>query len=466
MREDTIAAIATPVGEGGIAVIRISGERSIAIAQQLAGRRCRITGAGSHTVHHAWLRGAAGTVLDEALVSVFRAPRTYTGEDVVEIGLHGSTVLARRVLGEVLQAGARLADRGEFTRRALTNGRLDVARAEAVIDLVRSKTERGADAALRTLAGAVSKRTIAVEEEILQLLARLEVNLDFVEDVASAERHEIAHALSNIEVELSLLEGTARRSRRLREGATVVLVGEPNVGKSSLFNALLDDERALVSPTPGTTRDWIEAWIEMQGIPVRLIDTAGVRQAEDPLEAEGVVRSRRISDEADLLVLVRDATSTGARPGEAWGASGIQSDRKVGSPGSAEAVLVQGDGGQRVLEVLNKGDLANERSDGLLVSARTGHGLETLRRQIAQRLLPDETGLPPEDVMAGEMVEASIRRAVQALRLAREAWARGESEEVVANDLRAAAESFGTVTGKNVGEEVLDRIFSKFCIGK
>ncbi len=467
MSEDTIAAIATAPGEAGIAIVRLSGPHSIAIAARLAPGAPHLGTAASHTAHHAWLRGAGGRVLDEALVTLLRGPGTVTGEDVVEIGVHGGSVLARRVLRAALDAGARLADRGEFTRRAFLNGRIDLSQAEAVVDLVRARTERGADAALRTLGGGMAARTLEIEDDLLDLAARLETNLDFSEDVAPAGRAEIAALLAARERDLERLARQAAAARKLREGATVVLVGRPNVGKSSLFNALLQDDRAIVSEIPGTTRDWLEAWIDIGGIPVRLVDTAGWRTSSEAIEAEGVVRAQRLEAGADQRLVVKEAPA-----GE------TEEDRRI-----LEAIA---DGSRSALIVWNKGDLggaaasANARAPeapsrgasgagrpaSVCVSARTGQGVEALRARIGAELESAGDGEFGEEILAGERHEDAIRRAREGARIANEAWRDGATEELVASEIRGAAMAIGEITGKCVGDDVLDRIFSRFCIGK
>jgi tRNA modification GTPase len=456
LQTDTIAAIATALGESGIAVVRVSGPDAVRIVGVLARAAPTLSRVASHTVHHAWLHDESGDILDEALVTVMRAPRTYTGEDVVEIGVHGGPVPARRVLRAVLAAGARLADRGEFTKRAFLNGRMDLSQAEAVVDLVRARTERSADAALAALAGRLAARTVAVEERLWDLLARLEVNLDFSEDVEAVSRDEIGGLLGDCAAELEELRRRAPWGRRLREGATVVLVGRPNVGKSSLFNALLEDERALVNETPGTTRDYLEAWIDLAGIPVRLLDTAGLREGGGTVETEGVRRAQAQEAVADLRIVILDAA-------EGWTAA----DREI---------LAEMSGRARLL-VWNKIDLARPPADGgseggggeevdLHVSAKTGEGVLALREGIGKRLVRGVGREPADEVVPSERHEDAIRRAVASLELAHRSFAAGETEEFLAGDVRDAIEALGEITGRTVGEDILERIFCQFCIGK
>jgi tRNA modification GTPase len=457
MSADTVAAIATALGESGLGVVRVSGPDAVPLVGKLAKTRPPLEEAPTHTVRHVWLRDEQDRVLDEVLVTVMRGPRTFTGEDVVEIGVHGGTIPARRVLRATLRAGARLAERGEFTKRAFLNGRLDLSQAEAVADVVSARTERCADVALAALAGRLGKRTEGIEGRLLDLLARLEVNLDFNEDVTAVSRDEIAATLDECRDDLLELEARAPWGRRLREGATVALVGRPNVGKSSLFNVLLEDDRALVSEVPGTTRDYLEAWIDVGGVPVRLIDTAGAREAGGSLEAEGVRRAAKLEAEADLCIVVLD------------GADGIRTeDERVLARTAESARLV----------VRNKTDLAPVKMNGstgslavvceaaLETSATTGEGVVSLREAIADRLLSGVGREPGEEVLPSERHEDAIRRALSSIRAARGTWDAGWTEEMLAGDVRDAAMALGEITGKTVSEDVLNRIFSKFCIGK
>lgn len=461
---DTVAAVATALGEGGVAIVRLTGPRAVETAAAVT-RGADLAAAPTHTVHHAWIHDDDGRPLDEALIAVMRAPRTYTGEDVVEIGVHGGAIPARRVLRAVLSAGARLADRGEFTRRAFLNGRMDLSRAEAVIDLVKARTDRAADAAITALAGGVARETLQVESRLLDLLARLEVNLDFAEDVHAVDAEEIGRQLAECRAKLERLAARAPWGRRLRDGATVAIVGRPNVGKSSLFNALLRDDRAIVGEEPGTTRDWLDAWIDLDGMPVRLLDTAGQRAAAGTTEAEGVRRAERQGHDADLRLVVIDGsrplteedrlvlrrTESTARV-VAWNKSDVARPRASGQdPSSA------GDhGGQDSLAGVEK----------ILVSARTGEGVERLRARLAERLLGGVGREPADAVIPSERHEDAIRRAAASLGLAHGSWSEGRTEELIAGDVRDAVAALGEITGKTVGEAVLDRIFSQFCIGK
>ncbi len=419
---DAIAAISTPPGRGGVAVVRVSGQEAFAVAERLTGRRIGPSLAGRF--FRAVFRDGDGKPLDDGLVLVFATPRSYTGEDVVELQCHGGSVVPRRVLEACLSAGARLARRGEFTQRAFLNGRIDLSAAEAVIDLVDARTGRAADEALARLGGAASAEFETLYAAALDISSRLEHALDFSEDelppgFATDLERDIASLRSRIEARLS----TAREGRLLREGALVVLAGPPNAGKSSLLNALLGERRAIVSSAAGTTRDTIEEGVEIGGWPVRLVDTAGLRSASDPVEAEGVDRAEALIARADI-VLALDCDRPGA------------------------------------LRLHAKCDLGP--GEGLPVSALTGEGLPELRVAIAARL----------ERMAAKGSETSgadvTTRQKELLDIAAAALARAGTGDLVlaANELRSASEALGRIIGKVYSDDLLESIFSRFCVGK
>ncbi len=439
---ETIAAIATAPGRGGVAVVRISGPDAFRVAAAVCGRRVESAQAGRF-FHSTFRDPACGSPLDDGLLLVFAAPRSYTGEDVVELQGHGGSVAPRRVLEACLAAGARLARRGEFTERAFLNGRLDLGAAEAVIDLVDAKTARAADDAVARLAGAASRPFERMYADAIDLSSRVEHALDFSEDELppgfdAALAAGVDALSSRVEAKLS----TAREGRILREGALVVLAGPPNAGKSSLLNALLGADRAIVSATAGTTRDAIEDWAEIGGWPVRLVDTAGLRATGDAVEAEGVARAEDLIARADLVLRLSPAD---AEPSAA-GAAGD-------SP--------------REIRVCSKCDLgAMSPSGARRVSSRTGEGLDTLRGDIANRLAKlaarrdEETGADVTTRQRACLLDAqgALARARSALDL--------PDLVLAANELRAAAEAIGRVLGKVYSDDLLDALFSRFCVGK
>ena len=429
---ETIAAIATAPGRGGVAVIRVSGPDAFAIAKRIAGS---VPQPGR--VKFARLR--RDEVLDEALVLAFRGPHSYTGEDVVEFQCHGGTVTPRRVLEACFAAGARLARRGEFTQRAFLNGKLDYDQAESVLDLVDAKTDRAADAALEGLSGRKRRRYRELYEEALALSADLEHALDIDEGELPADFvPSVRSRVSRLASSLSESVRRAREGKILRDGALVVLSGPPNVGKSSLMNALLEENRAIVSEIAGTTRDSIEEWMDLDGWPVRLVDTAGLRMTSDRIEAEGVQRAERLAESADVLLRLAD------------------SDETMPTEGDARTLLVR-----------TKCDLGagGDCPPGTIrVSARTGEGLEALKAAVVRCL--EERFREVED---GE--QSADERSLQLLADARASLVRLDGSDAVdlvlwANAVREASGRLGELVGATYSSDLLDRLFSRFCVGK
>lgn len=465
--DDTIAAIATAPGAAGLAVVRLSGPAAPAIADRVFRGSRALAQAPSHTLHHGWAAwpGDGGPRLDEVVAAVFRSPRSYTREDVIELTCHGGPSAAR-LLEALLAAGARLARPGEFTLRAFLNGRLDLAQAEAVADVIHAETESGRRLALGQLAGELSRRLEAVRAPLEDLLAEVEARVDFAEDVGGVEipPHAVAGIVAADAALAELLQGAAF-ARSMREGLRVPLVGSPNAGKSSLFNRLVGEERAIVAPEPGTTRDRVSEPVEIAGLRVVLSDTAGLRAETGAVEAIGVARSRTLLEESPRVVWVLDAS----RPLDA-------TDRAVGAR-LAESVGPSGAEGRRVVVALNKSDLPSAipsaevaalLGDGerrfVRVSALDGAGLEDLREAVGSLA-------GAGDASAGSAVANA--RHVEALGRARDAMARaalaaraGEPGEILALELREALAAIGEVTGQSVGEDLLDRIFARFCVGK
>ena len=433
---DTIAAISTPPGRGGVAVVRVSGPSAFVVATALTGRAVDATLAGRF--FHAKLRRGEA-VLDDGLVLVFAAPRSYTGEDAVEFHTHGGSVAPRRVLEAALESGARLARRGEFTARAFLNGKLDLSAAEAVIDLIDAKSVRAADDALKRLNGASRRDFERLYEQALAISADLEHALDFSEDELSDVFFDDVRArLARLDAAVESVASTAREGRILREGASVVLAGSPNVGKSSLMNALLRENRAIVSDVAGTTRDSIEEWLEIEGWPVRLVDTAGLRVATDAVEAEGVARAEELMRGADVVLALSDGVAAFPE---------MPPEKTVRVRSKCDAVGA---------------DAAADVS----VSAHTGEGLARLRTILAAKL--SEIG-----AASGEGAEADVsvrqraelRRASDAVGRAR---AQMDSGDVLlaANEMRSCADIVGGLVGRTYSADLLEAVFSRFCVGK
>ncbi|HEY3862363.1 MAG TPA: tRNA uridine-5-carboxymethylaminomethyl(34) synthesis GTPase MnmE [Verrucomicrobiae bacterium] len=450
---DTIAAIATPVGEGGIAMIRLSGPGSLAVADA-SFRPARAFGkpsaAASHTIHFGWIV-RAGHVVDEALVAVMRAPRTFTREDTVEITCHGGLLPAKLVLDTVLENGARLAGPGEFTRRAFLNGRIDLAQAEAVADLIQARTELAASAALEQLAGKLSQRIHSLRDNLMKTLAHIEAHIDFPEeDIAPDTRAQLVERLQAALGFMDELLRTANEGRVLRRGIRAAIIGQPNVGKSSLLNQLLGQDRAIVSPQPGTTRDTIEETASVRGVPVVFIDTAGLREAADDIEAEGVRRSRQTLAAAELILHVLD----GSEP-----------------LGEFDQKLLTDYAGRKRLLVRNKADLPGrlQMPDGLAavdVCCLTGAGVEPLKDAIKAAVWAGGIEAGMLQAMINSRHEDALRRGREAVERAAAALRAQLGLELVALDLRAAAGAVGEIVGKTTTEDLLDAIFSQFCIGK
>ncbi len=440
-RTDTIAALSTPFGEGAVAVIRMSGPQAVGIAGKVfrGHRPLSEVPAGRVVFGRVEVEEVA---IDEVLVTVFRAPRSYTGEDVVEISGHGGVVVAQSVLRALLDAGAHPAEPGEFTQRAFLNGKMDLTQAEAVMDLISARGEASARAAAGQLEGRLGRVIGKLREETLSALAHLEAFIDFPEEGIDPEsgRALLARVEGVAGVTTRLL-ATADEGRMLREGVRLVLYGEPNVGKSSLLNLLLGYDRAMVSAIPGTTRDTIEENLTLRGIPFRLIDTAGLRETTDPLEAEGMRRTRRHLEQADVAIRVMDASS--------WTVS--------------EACRTS------EIRVLNKVDLwkGDRLPDGVVaMCCLDGRGLEELVVAIIEKADFRVMGRFEEAVAINARHQHCLRTALDFLGETRRLLERGDAPEIAALELRSALASIGEIVGVVDTEEVLGKIFSTFCIGK
>jgi len=446
-RDDTIVAIATPAGRGGIGVVRVSGPDAPRIAQALAGSAGALE---PRRATFARVRGAAG-LLDHAVLTAFPAGRSYTGEDTVEISAHGSQVLLRGIVQAAIEAGARLAEPGEFTFRAFLNGRMDLVQAEAVRDLVDAVTPLQARAAFDQLEGTLTGRIRALDAALLDLTARLEASMDFPEEgYHFVSQTGAAEELQEVARGIQLLLADASRGRLIREGAQVAILGRPNSGKSSLFNRLAGADRAIVTAVPGTTRDLVTERVEIEGLAVTLVDTAGLRDdAVDVVEQEGIARSRASQQVADLALVVLD----GSAPLTA-------ADRHVLEATAARPRVV----------VANKSDLPPAGIDPgvatIRISAHTGAGLDELRRAVAAALC--EGGEAHRDVPAITNVRhvALLTRAHDALERAAGAAVEGTPEEFVAVDVHEARAALEEVTGTRTPDDVLQVIFERFCIGK
>ncbi|MBI1919991.1 MAG: tRNA uridine-5-carboxymethylaminomethyl(34) synthesis GTPase MnmE [Geobacter sp.] len=451
---DTIAAISTPAGEGGIGIVRVSGPDAERIAARIF--RKKEGGFQSHLFYYgAIVEPETGFCLDEAMAVLMHAPRSYTREDVLELHSHGGTLVVQNVLQLALREGARLAEPGEFTRRAFLNGRIDLAQAEAVIDIIRSKTDLALEVAQSQREGSLSHRIGEMKGGLVQLLALLEAHIDFPEeDIEPASRDEISARVAGFTLEIGEMLATYGEGRILREGIAVLIAGRPNVGKSSLLNSLLREKRAIVTSIPGTTRDIIEEVVNIRGIPLRLMDTAGIRETEDLIEQEGVRLTREQIPRADLILFIVDASLPLS-----------DEDLAIYEVIRAKPHVV----------LLNKSDLleqpvASFPRDAVTcsISALTGEGLDALKDQIADMFLHGRIDDARSQVLINNSRhrDALERASIPLQRFSENYTLLGGLLELLAADLREAVNALGEITGETSTDDLLDLIFSQFCIGK
>ena len=447
---DTIAAVSTPPGRGGIGIVRLSGPEARAVAEKILRFSGGCAAWKSWSAVLAELADAEGRAVDpQVVVTYFAAPRSYTAEDVVEISCHGAPVVLRYALERACQAGARLAEPGEFTLRAYLNGRIDLPRAEAIRDLIEATTLYQARIAAQQAEGSVSRRLKPVKEQLLELIALLEAGIDFAEDdISVAPAEEILRRTEPILVAVSALIASFAYGKLVHDGFTLAIVGRPNVGKSSLFNRLLEQDRAIVTDTPGTTRDSVSETASLDGIPVKFVDTAGIRTAQDAIENLGIERSYRAMADADLTLVVVDLST----PLEAQDRELI---RRAGERGKH---LIAG----------NKSDL-DRRADcdmALPVSALTGEGLPALKQRLVEAIAPEGRFEQEGGFITSLRHEQLLKESREALEQARGATMLGIPHEMLLLDLYAALRQIDAITGATTADDILNRIFSTFCIGK
>lgn len=444
---ETIAAVATAPGEGGVAIVRISGAEAISIAAKVYSGP--ISTYKSHTVHFGRIHDLNGATVDEVLLVVMRGPRSYTGEDTVEVHCHGGGLITRRVLETILAAGARAALPGEFTFKAFMNGKIDLAQAEAVQALIAAKNELALNAAETQLQGALSKKIELFQKELVDIAAILEAWVDFPEEgLEFASLEEVVESLEGTQKKMERLSATFQEGKVLHEGLTLCLVGSPNVGKSSLMNALLGKERAIVTDIPGTTRDLLEAELRLSGLHFKLLDTAGIRETAEIIEQEGIRRSKQALEQADIILLVLDA------------------HRGIEPP---DEVLLKSSPSHKTVLVWNKIDLPTPHlmpEGAVAVSAKAGIGLSDLNREIDRVVW--QKGPPAKDEVtitnirhkqALDLALGSLKALIQGLKS-------GVSPEFLSSDMRKTLSELATIIGSDITEDVLTAIFSKFCVGK
>jgi tRNA modification GTPase len=480
MFDDTIAAIATPLGEGGLAVIRLSGLQAFAVADKcfvpVGKSSLKPSVALTHTIHYGKIVRHGQTV-DEVLVAVMRAPRTFTREDVVEISCHGGLLPAKMVLDTVLENGVRLAEPGEFTRRAFLNGRIDLTQAEAVADLIHSRTELALAAANEQLAGKLAQRINQLRDDMIKILAHVEAHIDFPDEDISPDTK--AQLLARLESGASFMDEllrTANEGQILRRGIRAAIVGRPNAGKSSLLNQLLGRDRAIVSPIPGTTRDTIEETANIRGLPVVFVDTAGLREAGDDIEVEGIRRSRESLAKAEFILHVLDASEPLTPADEKYLAEFAAKKRilvrnKTDLP--TKLILpftpsLSPSDGERVSEGRERGkrSIQNSIPPVVDVSCATGQGIEALKDAIKELVWVGEIRMEMLEVMINSRHQDALNRARTSTRQTIDAFRADFTLELAAMDLRIAVNAVGEIVGKTTTEDLLDSIFSQFCLGK
>ena len=456
-KEDTIAAVATPAGEGGIGIVRVSGPEAERIAAALfvraEGKNGRLK---SHMLHYGTIRDPkSDKILDQVLLTIMRKPRSYTGEDVVEVHCHGGVFVVHRVLGLVLSQGARHAEPGEFTKRAFLNGRLDLAQAEAVLDLIAARTEKGVDLALSQIKGDLSNWIDDLREQLLDILAQVEAAIDFPEEeIELLDRPALVAKIDALREKINVITATYEWGRLFREGVKVCICGRPNVGKSSLFNALLGEERVIVTPIAGTTRDVIEESINLDGLPVVLWDTAGMRDTADQVEQIGVKLSREHLKKSEAVVVVVDASTSLTDEDRIFLSS---TTNKMGVIAINKIDLERRVDRDELRQIIGDKKIVT-------VSATQGRGIQELRKSLRETILPMD--IEPPFVLTNVRHKSALSCGEQALVDAGLALDEAQPPELVAVALQQARESLEEIIGVVQNDDVLELIFSQFCIGK
>lgn len=457
---DTIAAISTPPGEGAISIVRLSGEQAISIADAVfqSGKK-KLIDVSSHTIHYGHIFDPEKyQMMDEVMVSIMTKPKTFTREDIVEINCHGGIVVVNQILQLVLRQGARLAEPGEFTKRAFLNGRVDLSQAEAVMDLIRAKTDKAMNLAINQLDGNLSRLIRQLRQEILETLAQVEVNIDYPEydDVEELTTRLLLEKANQVQKQIQALLQTAQQGKILREGLSTAIIGRPNVGKSSLLNHLLREEKAIVTDIAGTTRDVIEEYVNVRGVPLKLVDTAGIRETEDIVEKIGVERSRKALSEADLILLVLNQSE---------------------SLTTEDKQLLDITSGNKRIILLNKTDLPSrinqedlvpylENEPALPISVLTSEGLDQLEQAIADLFFGGNTGDKDASYLSNTRHIALLEKAEHSLAEVIQGIESGMPVDLVQIDMTRCWDYLGEIVGDSVQDELITQLFSQFCLGK
>lgn len=461
MEFDTIAAISTPMGEGAIAIVRLSGDDSIQIADKIfrSINDKRLSEVPSHTIHYGHLLDSKnGQVIEEVMVSVMKGPKTFTKEDVVEINCHGGIVSSNRVLQQVLKNGARLAEPGEFTKRAFLNGRIDLSQAEAIMDLIRAKTDKAMNVALGQMEGRLSRLIRKLRQEILEVLAQVEVNIDYPEydDVEEMTHKMLAEKAAYVHEEIYKLLQTSQQGKILREGLSTAIVGRPNVGKSSLLNSLVHENKAIVTEVPGTTRDVIEEFVNVRGVPLRLLDTAGIRETEDIVERIGVERSRQVLKAADLILLV------------------LNYSEELAAEDESLFKVVEG---MDVIVIVNKTDMPMQIDLERVKKLAADHkivttslledlGVDELEEAISSLFFAGSLETGDSTYISNSRQIALLNQSLQVIEDAMEGIERGIPVDIIQIDLTRTWELLGEIIGESVQDSLISQLFSQFCLGK
>ncbi|MBF0840588.1 MULTISPECIES: tRNA uridine-5-carboxymethylaminomethyl(34) synthesis GTPase MnmE [Mammaliicoccus] len=459
MELDTITSISTPMGEGAIAIVRLSGPDAISIADSIYKGKKQLSEVDSHTINYGHILDPdSGEIVEEVMAAVMRAPKTFTREDIVEINCHGGLVTVNRVLELTLSNGARMADPGEFTKRAFLHGRIDLSQAEAVMDFIRSKTERASKVALGQMEGRLSELIKGLRQSILEILAQVEVNIDYPEydDVEEATSQFLLKEAANIEQEIDKLLKTGQQGKIMREGLSTVIVGKPNVGKSSMLNNLIQDNKAIVTEVAGTTRDVLEEYVNVRGVPLRLVDTAGIRETEDIVEKIGVERSRKALSEADLILFVLN-----------YNESLTESDYQLFEAIKNEDFIV----------IINKTDLEQHLDMDELKEMIGDHpivqtsmveqqGIEELEQKISELFFGGQVQSQDMTYVSNSRHIALLKDAKSSIKDAIHSAEEGIPIDIVQIDLIKTWELLGEVIGEEASESLIDQLFSQFCLGK
>lgn len=448
-QNDTIVAVATPAGVGAISVIRLSGEKSFAVIDSVFAGNIKIAEAKSHTIHYGKIIDENKNLVDDVLVSVFRKPHSYTGEDSVEISSHGNQFITKKIIELLLPQDVRIAEPGEFTKRAFLNGKLDLAQAEAVVEVINARTDASLRGARNQLDGMLSKKIQELRTQLIDTSSLVELELDFAEeDVEFVAHDKLLFMIANIISEIDRLLETYTFGRVIRDGVNVALVGIPNVGKSSLLNYVLKESRAIVSEIPGTTRDVIREEVSINGILFRLFDTAGIRSTKNEIEIEGVLRSREAVKSADVVLFINDV------------------QQKISKELREE--LLQLTSAEKIITVLNKVDVENmiEKEVDVYISALTGYGINNLFAKLREKVLGGNSYTEQSAIVSNSRHYENLKKAKQELQNATNAIKQKLSGEYISLDLRNAENSLGEIIGEVTTDDILNNIFSRFCIGK